>query len=667
VTRADVSRERDGRYLPHIDGLRGLAIVLVVVFHTWPNALPGGFVGVDVFFVVSGFIITRTLCHAMDSGGYSYVGFLTGRVKRLVPAAVVCTAFTAAAALVLAHPPELMDFGRSLVAAWTMSANFFFMATTGYFDGPSERKPLLHMWSLAVEDQFYLTWPLILLAMTAPRWRRWAVWIVPLALAASLAHAELTADASQRYAFYSPLTRAHELLAGCWLAVWVHNGRRLPEAMTGGPAGILGFFSILLSALLLSSRSAGAGSVVVPTVIGTALLIGCGLNSSNVCARLLSRPLPMGIGKISYSWYLYHWPVLAIFRLGAERTPGFLESLLLAGFGLMAALVSWSWVEQPWRRKPAGAVSAIGGALGVTAAFVAAGVLLVGARGIPGRFDEGVARMYAAMNTGNPVRARCDGTENALRRDGECNVGAPKVGGSFDVVVLGDSNADHFVPMISVLAKARRLSARKVTQSTCAPLLGASQVDAPKSRLRVCEEYQRAVMDFVERNPGLKFAVLGGVWSSWTYGLEANAAFARVARVPPDDGTFGSFAKATVEYLRARRIRVVLLGQIPHMRPFDVGCYGEVARNRLDAKVACLTDRARVEAQLAGPRVAFRRLAAHDDEVRFFDPSDVLCGDTGCSPFKGELFLYKDFGHLNAMGSIFLAGPARSVLEKGGE
>lgn len=639
--------------------MRAIAVILVVAYHAWPAAIPGGYIGVDVFFVISGFIITRQIYAEMESGSFSYTAFLARRVRRLLPAAFVCSVLVCIGAIAWLSPPDLVDFAKSLISTWMMSANFFFLKTSGYFSGPSEQKPLLHMWSLAVEDQFYLTWPLVLaLIHKYVDWRKGVTIVIPLIALASLIHAALNMSGKPDYVFYSPLTRAFELLTGCWIALAVAKERLTRGAAWHGVLGLIGIALVIVASL--PSRQGEQSSwwlAVVPAVVGTALAVYAGLRGPNVLSRLLSAPPLVFVGQVSYSWYLYHWPFLSLSRHVLQRAPDDAEALFLVLAALVAATLSMIYVERPFREKTISFRRASMGtaAAGLSLSIVAA-VLLAG-RGLPWRLEPQVANLYNSLAMGNTFRSACDGVANAFRNDSKCNFGSHKAGGVFDIVIVGDSNADHYVPMIGVLAKEAGLSGRQVTQSTCAPLIGTRQnrgEAGETNRAELCANYHAAILRFIDAHPELKVVVMGAVWSSWQTGLATNSIAEALGIGPMRSDKFDDYLDPTINLIRKRGIKVVLLGQIPHLAQFDMRCFVAAARKGA-TDGACATPFAHSEAQLANPRAKFRSLAESDQAIRFLDPSRFLCSPEACSPFQENLFLYRDFGHLNVQGAHFLA------------
>lgn len=645
-------------YLPHVDGLRALAVALVIVFHAWPSTLTGGFIGVDVFFVISGFIITRQLASEMEAGNFSYLAFLGRRARRLMPAAFVCCLLATAAAILILMPDALSTFSKSLAAVWTMTANFFFYTHSGYFDAPSAEAPLLHMWSLAVEDQFYLTWPLLLLLLFRKLGSRPRIVAAALALAGlSLLHSELTAETNPSLAFFLPLSRSFELLAGCALALGFQLlatlGPRLRALLDG-----TGLALVAGSAFALDAGTPFPGLAVVPTIIGTVLLIGAGLSGPTPVSRLLSLGPVVLVGRMSYSIYLYHWPLLAFATYQFGRAPIASEAALLVAAAVALGALSWFLVEQALARR-LGLYEMAPSALfkrtaGVSVTFCMLTIAIVAGRGWPQRLDEPAYNVYMAASTGNPLRAACDGYERAFEHDDYCNFGRPLAkGSSYDIAVFGDSNADHFVPMIAKLAKDAHLSGRQVTQSACGALIGATRVSEkqrPASNDDTCTRYQETILRFLDRNPGLKVAVLSSSWSGYQY-LKPN----RLAPNGTGDAlTFAKLAAETISIFRKRGIEVLLIGQVPHLDTFSMRCFVNAARNDTEEE-DCAESRAAVDSALQVSQAAFRAIAASDKDVTFLSMSDLLCTDKLCSAFKDEVLIYRDRLHLNALGSTYLA------------
>jgi peptidoglycan/LPS O-acetylase OafA/YrhL len=334
-------------YRAEIDGLRAVAVTAVVLYHGGILPLPGGFAGVDVFFVISGYLIAGLLIEDIAAGRHSLLRFYERRVRRILPALTAMLTVVSLVAALTADPPQLLAYAQSLLASLLMVPNLYFGANSGYFSPALEDAPLLHLWSLGVEEQFYLAFPalLSLICRRAPR-RLFAV-LAGLALA-SLALAMLGWRLNPDANYFFPLSRAWELLAG---ALAADLSRR--QVLRPQPAlAALGLAMILAAFVLHSDASPYPGLPALLPVTGAALVLVFARAGSGVGRLLASRPF-VAIGLISYSTYLWHQPLFAGARLLLANPPG---PLTMAGFGLLAYILgaaSWAWVEQPFRRRTA--------------------------------------------------------------------------------------------------------------------------------------------------------------------------------------------------------------------------------------------------------------------------------------------------------------------------
>lgn len=337
-------------YRPEIDGLRAIAVTAVILFHSQLVAIPGGFVGVDIFFVLSGYLISALLLQEMAAGTYSLRGFYQRRVRRIAPALVAVLLATSIAAWAVMIPSQLKAYSTTLLSVILFISNLVFGAKKGYFQPSEEEAPLLHTWSLAVEEQFYLLFPLLLWLMVRRAPQRVGLMVAVL-FAASLGLAEWGWRHHPDINFFFTLSRFWELLAGTATALWLRRGWVGPTGRAAPEALALVGLALILAALMLQSETTPYPSVagLVP-VGGTVLLILYARPGTWVARLLTLRPM-VGIGLISYSAYLWHQPLFALARVQALEGPstGLMVGLTLASFALAA--LSWRYVEQPFRRK----------------------------------------------------------------------------------------------------------------------------------------------------------------------------------------------------------------------------------------------------------------------------------------------------------------------------
>jgi len=386
MSKPNSNSKSKSKYRPEIDGLRALAVLAVVLYHLGLG-LPGGFIGVDVFFVISGFLITGILRREMENGTFSLAEFWERRVRRIFPAIFVVVIATLVAGYRFLLPNELVSLGESSVAQALLVANIYFWRDAGYFTGSAELKPLLHTWSLAVEEQFYLLFPFFMLFFRNYSRKR-LFWLMAILASVSFCISVYGTKHHPEATFYLLPTRAWELLLGCMLAVipWKFEASHRRD----DTIAVTGFLAIILPIFFYDSRTSFPGVAAVPPVLGTAAIIFATASSPSVWLRkaLSCRPLVF-IGLISYSLYLWHWPVIVFTRIYFGQLEW--QHLLFAGaLSFTLAVFSWRLVETPlrgtnylkqrWQLFPVAA--------SLSCAAIAVSILFVSTKGLPERFPN---------------------------------------------------------------------------------------------------------------------------------------------------------------------------------------------------------------------------------------------------------------------------------------
>jgi peptidoglycan/LPS O-acetylase OafA/YrhL len=338
------------QYRPEIDGLRAVAVIPVIFFHAGFNFFSGGFVGVDVFFVISGYLITTIILSELEEDRFSIINFWERRARRILPALFVVLLACLPFAWFWLLPSDMKSFSQSLASIAVFSSNFFFLDTSGYFDTAAELKPLLHTWSLSVEEQCYLIFPVFLILV----WRlgkRWTLTLLAIFALVSLALAQWLSTVAPSDAFYLLPTRSWELLIGTFIAFYFSNKNRVHLSKSAGEVGGLAGLALLTYAVFAFDKGTPFPSLyaLVPT-LGTGLVILCTTQQTAV-GKVLSNKVFVGIGLISYSAYLRHQPLFAFARLRNldDASELLLAALAFASIGL--AYFSWKDVEQPFRNK----------------------------------------------------------------------------------------------------------------------------------------------------------------------------------------------------------------------------------------------------------------------------------------------------------------------------
>jgi len=491
-------------YRREIDGLRAVAVVPVIAFHAGLGPFSGGYVGVDIFFVISGYLITSILIGDIREGRFSILGFYERRARRILPALLLVLAACLPFAWAWMLPQEFADFARSMAATALFLSNAHFWEGAGYFQAQTELMPLLHTWSLAIEEQYYLLFPLILLAMR--RWRLRRVFAVLLVLfALSLGLSEWGWRNYPDENFFFTFSRFWELLVGSICAfLQRHDGQA-----RNGPLALSGLAMILVAIFWYDASVPFPSLYTLLPVVGAALIILYGPQGT-LAARVLSNPVFVGIGLISYSAYLWHQPLLAFARIRSIEHPSPVLMAALVPVAFALAWLSWRFVEQPFRRKsfrlsarrgPLFAFAILG-----SGAFVAVGLNIERAGGYPSRMPAEVQAQLARGAERNPLIDQCFfGTGDAIpvHPIEPCLAFARER--RIDVMFIGDSHSDAIsYPAQAALSEAG-LTSYAVHYAGCVSLPGFYRVDQPARH--DCDGYNRGMLDYA-RAAGIETLVL---------------------------------------------------------------------------------------------------------------------------------------------------------------
>lgn len=600
-------------YRPDIDGLRTLAVVPVVLNHAGVPGVWGGFVGVDIFFVISGFLITGILVRDVALGRHSISGFYRRRVLRIFPALfAMLTAVTLVASLTLL-PDELVRFARSLAATALFGSNFVFWGESGYFAPAAHIKPLLHTWSLAIEEQFYILWPLVIAAIGAGSPMRQKVVVLAVTIGSFAAAVWLVARAPSA-AFYLLPARAWELSVGALIAL---GTVRVRNRWANEALAMIGLALVLWAMRRFTESTPFPGAAALLPCVGAALLISTG-GAGTLMARGFALPPMVWTGRISYSLYLWHWPVIVFAELALflPKTP-----LVIAGEVALSFILAWLsywFVERPFRHEVSGwrTPRVLQGALAaITASLAVAGAIAVSG-GLPGRFDAEQQRIGAYQGM--------DGDQ--LYRGGRCfKVGDRDV---FDpacltrsgplrpvLLFMGDSHAAHLWPGLS--AYRARFDVLQATRTGCRP------VRVAEASAGSCGAFFDALLTRGAATLRPSATLLAGRWT-----------LSDVAAV-----------KATLADPRVRALRPVLIGPVPQYTT-ALPRLLVFASRRGDPGLPA-------RALVANGPVTDRALRAVAAEagVPYISMIDLLCRGGACQTMAGDAPLLFDYGHFTAEGS----------------
>jgi len=645
-------------YRPDIDGLRALAVLAVMGFHAFPVWVKAGFVGVDIFFVISAYLITTLLLLNLKRGQFSYVRFYIRRINRLFPALLLILVASLVAGWFLLTAFEYKLFGKHVAAASVYVSNLLLWHEAGYFDIESELKPLLHLWSLAVEEQFYLVWPPIL----AFAWRR--KWNLPAMLGAILAlsfAADLfELDRNAVATFFSPATRFWELAAGGLLATL--EERRIDPLPGVRAKSLLSMAGIVLLGAGLATIDGNTPfpdwAALLPCG-GTFLLIAAGPTAWLNRRVLALRPL-VAIGLISYPLYLWHWPLLSFAHIFDTATPSLPTRTALAALSFPLAAATYHFVEKPIRFGAGGGGKAAI-LLGLLLTIGALGVGVYASQGFPGRTIVNQKRAPVDRGHGDPVPP-CAGRENLPPLVADICVSHLNAGAGRRVVLWGDSHAAVWAMPIVRLAQQRGFELYVLRHDGCPPIEGVWR-PANNASITLCEtpDIMRRIEDGVMAlAPDV--VVLAARWTLYSHGWVINGRMQKangflldrplgVATADTSQAALAREIPDSIGRLQAHGIRVVLIKNPPVLRWEITNIRKSLAEIQVTAAEHAAWDRF--------TDAIFARLK----DVAIFDPATDLCHDT-CAVERDGKVLYFDDNHLSATGANAFEAELGTVIER---
>lgn len=638
---------RHALYRPDIDGLRAIAVSAVLLFHIFPSWLRGGFVGVDVFFVISGFLISSGIFKEVDDGRFSYLKFYARRVRRIFPALALVLIVSLGLGWALLLPEEYKVLGKHVTAGVGFLSNIVLWKESGYFDTAAELKPLLHLWSLGIEEQFYIVWPVAASLLLLRK--GWFAALLGLAGIASFACNITLVERYPTATFYLPVTRFWELLAGAGLAYQFHRGRQL--ALRNDLAGV-GLVLLLVS--LVWTPSAGfPGWWAAMPVAGTYLLIATGPETV-IGRRLLGSRLFVFVGVISYPLYLWHWPLLAFARL-ANMSVGRLDvGLALMTLSVLLAWLTYLFIERPVRTKHATARTALALA-GLMTAVGAAGFASM-------RGDAGWIRLGSLSSTAGapvpelaPPGGVCQ-TPSGLPL-GFCSQSQP---GSPKAALFGDSHAHHHYAGLARVDDKRNWLL--IGHTSCPPVNG---IDIENYSPQ-CRERTEYVTRYLAEQRSIELVVLafyGGYFLTTDVAADHIAMGFGPSRTRVTGSGMEGWSREqiffaglgrTVERLEAAGKRVVVIISGPEL-PFFPRNRVRLAFTAAELKERLTIKRAEVLARQAPLRKGLLEMQRAHAGLRVFDVLDWLCDGPDCCLVKTGGLTYQDSHHLSDLASDLVA------------
>lgn len=632
-------------YRPEIDGLRAIAVLGVILFHAGYDFIRGGYLGVDVFFVISGYLITSILLNDLQNNTFSLKRFYLRRIRRIAPALLFTLLFTTLIFSIILNPIDLVNYFKSLFATVIFIPNIYFWKNTGYFDTSSELNPLIHMWSLGVEEQFYIIFPVILFysyKLIRNNTRNFLLFLTILSLLFSL----LVFSSDPSGSFYLPHLRAWELLVGSICAFVLQNTNK-QNLFTTKYSSILGFVMIFFTFVILAETDLLNVYLSIIAVIGTSLII---LNDQfNILSRLLNLKIIVLIGKISFSAYLIHQPLFVLNRYIQKSYNLYLPEILIIFFTLIFAYTSWKFVENPFRYS-----KKISNKLVInTYSLLTIIIIIISYIGIN---NDGFAKIK--MNTlqrdisstaiGSPLRDKCHTSgSNYLSPSKACSYGS----GNKRITVFGDS---HVVPIAYALSKFENYNIKHLSFSGCPPAFDRSNKNKIKNG---CLDWSYESINYINNDNSTDVVVIAYRLHSALFGINR---YTNYPNIPDEIGgterdvRWQSLIKIINSFIDNNK-HVILLLPPPEL-PFDI--------NQL-ISVYSEDDIYGVTKDWWDSRSEYVNSKLNDLPVKItiIDPVNDFCDLKNCYAVKNSVALYWDDNHLSQYGASIIAKEIINSLE----
>lgn len=640
-------------YRPDIDGLRAVAVLAVVAFHFFPEWVRGGFIGVDIFFVISGFLISSIIYRELEHHTFSFIDFYSRRVRRIFPALILVLLSCLVLGWYILLADEYKQLGQHVFAGSGFASNLMLWSESGYFDNASETKPLLHLWSLGIEEQFYLIWPLLLWVLYKKK-NNFFLIIILIALASFVANIYLVGK-NPVADFYSPVTRFWELMIGSIVAyIFFYKPKYLMrrEKWISVDMGLLhevfSCFGLALLAgalFLLSKESAFPGWWALLPALGAAFIL-LGGRATWVNSRIFSNPFLVWVGLISFPLYLWHWALLSMARIVEGEVPTVSWRLAIAALSIALAWLTFQLIEKPLR---------FGGYAKVKTIALIVLMVIIGSLGYYVFARDGVGRRLALPDSTQKLLIRAPEPENDNQRCknrfpelakfhycGITNNSAPTV------ALIGDSHAYHYYDSFSRVLESNSLI--HVKQSSCLPFSSDLQLSQED-----CADRVHVVTQFLKENKDIKTIYLSGYWSylsSSGYGSQGDNWQLPEIATNTDIISFSENGDKFLTNIESENRNIIIMLDTPSLNFNVKSCLNLRPFTLTDRSIKnCLIKKSNYEKQNLIANDALNNLKKHHKNLEIYSPEELFCNDLYCKPFYGDLPLYIDGHHLNKYGS----------------
>ena len=616
------------KYIPSIDGIRAIAVLAVILFHAFPNAIPGGYIGVDIFFVISGYLITNIIVTQVGTGNFSFKDFYSRRIRRIFPALILVLVSVYALGWFVMLADEFKQLGKHIAAGAGFIANLTYWLESGYFDELHELKPLLNLWSLGVEEQFYIFWPCIILLLIKLKinLRSTLLFLVGFSFFLNV----FFIKDHQSATFFLSFSRFWELGLGGLLAIEKDTLARVKLNST--LIFICGALAIFGPIFLLSSKSLFPGWAALSPVLGTALIL-LSIQTGSIGSTFLANKVLVNLGLISYPLYLWHWPILSFARLMKGEPLTSLESMALLVASILLAFLTYFLLEKRLRHQ------------GVKTVFILS-VLLV-AIGFQGwnTYNRGGLEYRLRKTIEIPEDQKRDFVKwenKGMLPTGNCEPGFiypeahvcaqshPEK--SADIIVLGDSHAFSAYWGIAK-SYADNHVVKLLGQGGCAPFMNAGSFGSYSS----CEKNMNSQLLWISKNPNVKTVFI----------VHRNRDLTSEA----ERSTYAAAIKQTFDLLLTSNKKVIYVYSVPELNFEPRLCVGALPLGRKNPVDSCSYPLARELARQSSFRKTVLEILDQYPDIKTFDPANILCKEGVCNAVIDHRVMYTDTNHLSESGS----------------
>jgi len=646
-------------YRPDIDGLRAIAVLSVIIFHFYNSILPSGYVGVDIFFVISGFLITTIILKEHEAGEFSFIKFYLRRIRRIFPALFAMLFVSFLLGFLILSSGDMLWFSKQFYYATLQISNLFFQRTVDYFDENRNTDPLLHTWYLGVEEQFYVLMPVLIITLFSfGKSKKLPLYTLVFLSLVSLFFSQYLVTSNQKIAFYSLISRFWELGVGCLAAF---SNKKIISSKNSNFLAFLGAALIAASLFVIKYSNFPGLSALLPCV-GAVLIIISGKQNKTLIVKFLSNRILVFIGKMSYSLYLWHFPIIIFYKeYTNQKTINPLAATILALIIFIISYFSWRFIEKPFRKhyvfvkKSKFSFDLARHPFFISALcivfFITLNSISKITHGFNFRFSSELILQdkdldqYATFIKGK--KCGVGKKSHAFPDISDCVVGPNQQ--NFEVALFGDSHAGHYSQSVVSWAEKRGLSVMSFYLFSCPPLLTKDHI---LNKNEKCWEYRQKVLKILKENPHIKYVFLG---SSWFEHKEEKDDYKNLFRE--------NFAE-TLKVISSLNKKIVILGRIPN---FDVTGSGGNPLQCIEKKSLPLQKLSpfpvpnctNIEISYFAKQQEFENIMKEEvskyKNAAFFDPFPYFCDSQKCSAIKNNKLLYADQGHLNKNGAQYIA------------